>query len=513
MRNFVQYVNFDYRGGQNDTDTADQLAENEAVRIYNAYIRKKGKLEKRSGQSLTGNDIGADPIINGFGWKQDNGTKWNFQYTKGVLYYLNGTTWTALDNAFTASATTMCFIAAKNKVYMCNGVDNIHSFNGSSTTLNSCLTDLGSSIPKSKQLIWWKNYMFSLVDVDLGGTVYPQRVYFSNLNDPDTWTTANDYFDVNKSDGQPITGGGILEKFLVLFKEKSSFVMTGSVPSEWRIDGTNNNLQSVENGIGAVNWQSILQVGNDLWFMSTQGIRTVRRNENGTTPLTGLVSGDIQTTLDGINETQIAKTAAVLFDNRVYFAIPTGTSTYNDLVVVADTTIVKEKPFNPHPWVVYTGWNVSCWWIHASSTAPELYSGHSNDGKVLKCETGSSDNSAAIDFDYISPMVNLRSPDTKKTARFMYVSGESGGDYDVNVYSSTNGNNYDLLGQLNLSSGVVWNSGVWGTSVWGYSTMVKDKFTLGKAGYQIQVRFRNNEASQPVTIYQWTMAIKPKQFK
>lgn len=513
MRNFIQYINYDYRGGQNDTDTPDQLAENEAVRIRNAYINQKGKLVKRNGQILTGDDVGDEPVINGFGWKQDNGTKWNFQYTDGILYYLDGTTWEALDDGFTDSATTMCFVAANNKVYMTNGVDYIHSFDGSDTTLNSSLVDLGATVPICQQLIWWKNYMFALVGVILSGTTYPQRVYFSNLDDPDVWTTASDYFNANSSDGQPLTGGGILEKFLALFKEKSTFVITGSTPADWRIDGSNNNLQSVENGIGAVNWQSIVQVNNDLWFMSTQGIRSLMRNAEGTTPLTGLVSGDIQTTINSLNETQLNKTVAVLYENRVYFAVPEGTSTYNNLVLIADTTIVKEKPFNPHPWVVYTGWEVSSFWVHASSSTPELFMGHSNDGIVLKGEVGSSDNDAAIDFDYISAMVNLRAPDIRKTARFIYVTGETTGDYDVSVSTSTDGNTFTEAGLLNLSSGALWNSGVWGTSTWGFIGMIKEKFTLQKANYQIQTRFRNNEADQPVSLFQWTMAIKPKPLK
>lgn len=512
MRNFVPYINYNYQGGQNDTDIADQLMESEGVRMRNCYIRNKGQLIKRNGTILTGNDT-SNLSVNGlFYWKTDAGTKYFLKFEGTTLYYLNGSTWDALDTGFT-TGTDMSFAAANGVLYMCNGTENIHSWDGASVVTNACLTDLGAAVPKGKQLIWWRNYMFVSTDSSLGATSYPARVWFSNLNTPGTWTTGTDYFDANKSDGQVVTGIGILEKFFAVFKERSTFVMTGNTPSQWRIDGSNNNLQNVDQGFGCVSYKSIVQVGNDLWFMSNGGIRSLIRNEQGTTPFTGLVSGDVQTTIDGANKSQLSKSSAIMFDGRVYFAFASGTSTYNDTVIVADTTINKGKPFNPFPWVVYTGWNPNVWAVYTPSSSPQLYWGHGNNGVVFQAEVGSDDNDEAIDFDYISPAIDLKNPDRRKTHRFMYVDAQSGGNYNVNIEGSTDGNTFTLLELLNLSSGALWDTGIWGVDTWGFSSRIREKVTIQKAGYQYYVRFRNNEANEPVTMYPYSLAIKPKEFK
>jgi hypothetical protein len=356
--------------------------------------------------------------------------------------------------------------------------------------------------------------MFLTGESAQGGGSYPARVWFSNLGDPGTWTVGTDYFDVNTSDGQDITGISYLEDYLVLFKERSIWVMTGGFPTEWKISSSNNNLTNVFQGIGCVSHKSIVQVGNDLWFMSRDGIRSLRRNQYGETPEMGLVSGWIQTTIDGLNQTQLNKASAILYDKRVYFSFPSGSSTYPNLVMVADTTINTGDPTNPHPWVAYTGWAPNCWVVYAPSVLPQLYFGDaSGNGLVYQAETGTNDNSAAIDFDYQSGMIDLRAPDMRKTARFIWAGGQVAGNYNVEISGSQDGSTFTKYGDLNLSNTPLWNSGTFDTDSWGSAGQVRDKFVLNRAGKKHMIRFRNNTADQTIKIYPWTLAIKTKQVK
>lgn len=512
-RNFLNYVNFSYSGGMVDSRQPDRLAEDEAVLVQNAYIDVRGKLVKRNGILLTGDDTGSTAITGLKAWKENDGTKWLVRSTGVNLQYLNSTTWDNLDTGFTTGLETN-FAIANNKLYITNGTENIHSWDGTSVTTNSSLTDLGASIPSGKYLIWWKNYMFLAGATALSGTSYPSRVWFSNLGDPDTWTTGTDYFDVNLSDGQPITGIGVLEDYLVIFKEKSIWVMTGDSPADWKISSSNNNLVNVFNGVGCVSHRSIVQVGNDLWFLSDDGIRSLRRNAEGTTPQMGIVSADIQTTIDSINPSASDKACAMLFNKRVYFAIPTGSSTYNDVVMVADTRITKENIDNPHPWVKYTGWNASVFEVYEPSNTRQLYFGEgSGDSLTFQAETGTNDNSAAIDFDWKSRQIDLQAPDMRKTARFIWAHGETSGDNDVTVSSSDDNSVWTSHGLFNLSGGVVYNSGVFGTDSWGYAAEKRQKFVMNRANKNPQIRFRNNTADEAVTMLPFTMAIKVKQVK
>lgn len=513
-RNFVYYRKSSFSGGQNDSDEPDQLSDNESQLIQNAYINARGTVEKRSGTTLTGDDTGDTKITGITSWKENDGTKWLFSTTGTDLRYLNSTTWDTLDDGFTTGLDTE-FIRADGKIYILNGTDDIHSYDGASVNLNSGLTDLGASVPAAKYGVWWKNYMFICGESSLSGTDYPSRVWFSNIGDPDTWTTGTDYFDVGKDDGQEITGIGILDKFLVIFKENSIYVLTGDGPSEWKLDATTNNLVNVANSVGCASHRSIVQVGNDLWFMDQYGnIRSLRKNEEGSNPLQGIVSENIQGTIDGLNKGALSEVSATFFNNRIYFAAPNGSSNYNNIVMVADLSITLESPRNPHPWVTYTGWNPAVFTVYTPSNTPQLYYGEGDaDSLVYQAETGTNDNSAAIDFDIQDRMIDLRDPHRKKTARFLITTAESGGDYDVEVSTSLDGVDFTDHGDINLQAGVQWNSGTWDTSEWGFGQDIETKFAIQRANDQIMVRFRSNTADEAVTIKQYTMAIKPKKIK
>lgn len=520
-RNFVNYVNNSYSGGQNDTDEQDQLLENQAKQILNAYIHKPGAVEKRSGCSALGNDFGNAAVTGLTSWTEDDNTKWQLATAGTSLWYLNSATWTELDDGFTTGLDTN-FVVADNKLYVFNGTDNTHSWDGTSTTKNSALTDMDTSIPTGKYAVWWKNYMFVCGASKLSGTSYPSRVWFSNLGDPDTYTTGTDYFDVGLSDGQPITGIGTLDKFLIIFKRRSIYILTGSGPSDWKLSSSVNNVINIENSVGCVSHRSIVQVGDDLWFMSDDGVRTVRKSEEGQNPMTGIVSGLMEGTIAGMNKAKLDKVACCLFNKRFYLAFPNGTSTYNNRCIVAETRRLLDNLYNPHPWVTYTGWQPACWDTHIPTFQPQLYFGNASaDSVVVQAETGTSDaevvgtvaNSGAIDFTYISPMIDLRQPDMRKTSRFIIVSAESGGNYDVEVSTSLDGNTFIDHGDINLSSGDLWNTGVWDTATWGFPSEIKEKFALGRASEQIQIKFRNNAADQEVKMYPYTIAIKPKKIK
>lgn len=425
------------------------------------------------------------------------------------LEYNNSGTWTEIGSDELSNGLDTWFTQANNKVYILNGTDNAMSYDGTT------LTDLGNTTyPKGKYAAFWKNYMFICGDGVLNSTTYNSRVWFSNLGDPDTFTTGTDYFDVNKSDGQDITGIASLGEFLVIFKRKSIYIMSGSNPDAWKLSGSVNNLSQIANGIGCVSAKSIVQVGNDLWFMSDDGVRSVRRNEEGSIPLMGLVSGNVNGTIDTINWTYAHRIAGVYFDNKVYMAIPTGTSTTNDTVLVANTRIQLDKPFNPHPWFVYTGWNPYCWNVHLGGSTPELHYGDSNLTLTIQVETGDSDyDSDTLDFDVRGKMIDLQVPEMKKTIRFIKYGVLGSGDYTIDLYSSRDGNNWILQDEINLQQGSLWNSATWGTDTWNYLYETKAKTTLKIGSPQVMFRFHNSGASQPITLYPFTVAIKQRKLK
>ncbi len=451
-----------------------------------------------------------DPITGLSTLITDSGTTQELRVQTTKLEYNNSGTWTEIGTDELTTGLDTWFTQAGNKMYILNGTDNVFSYDGTT------LTDMGNTdYPKGKYAAFWKNYLFICGDVVLNSTTYKNRVYFSDLGNPDTFTHASNWFDVGKSDGQPITGIAPLGEFLVIFKRRSIFVLSGSSPDEWVLSASVNNLSQIASGIGCVSAKSIVQVGNDLWFMSDDGVRSVKRNEQGSIPLMGIVSENMRETIEDINWSYADKIAGVYFDNKVYMAIPTGTSQTNDTIMVANTKIQLDKNFNPHPWFIYTGWAPYCWSVYLGGSTPALHYGDSSTTNVMNAESTNNDinSTDGIDMDVKGMMIDLKAPEMKKTARFIKYGVAGTGDYNLSLYTSLEGNTWTLEEELNLAQGNTWNSAVWGTDEWSFIEEIKQKTAIKIGSPQLMIRFKQTGNEQPVTLYPYMIAIKQRKIK
>ena len=141
--------------------------------------------------------------------------------------------------------------------------------------------------------------------------------------------------------GTFVTAGGQNDNFvaafsfaedkLLMFNRKSISVVTG-------VDSFNfqdARVQSLTKEVGLVAKDSIVQVGNQLIFLSDNGIYGVSFQDlynlrGNDIPL----SEAIDTTINDINKNAWQNSSAVYFDNRYYIAVPTGESTSNNKVIV-----------------------------------------------------------------------------------------------------------------------------------------------------------------------------------
>ena len=116
---------------------------------------------------------------------------------------------------------------------------------------------------------------------------------------------------------------------LVVFNRNSIHIVVGNA----ELSGFQSQLLTDEVGLIARN--SAIQVGNQIIFLSDNGVYglsfvdlyNLRGNE---VPL----SESIQKTIDSINKAHVDKASAVYFDNKYYLAVPTGTSTFNNTLLV-----------------------------------------------------------------------------------------------------------------------------------------------------------------------------------
>ena len=175
-------------------------------------------------------------------------------------------------------------------------------------------------------------YRYSVDDVD---DTYSDRKIFdeiliSDILDTDTYDQVYGQFRFNA--GKSDFNVGMLsfsDDKLVIFNRNSIHIVIGSGD----LGGFQSQLLTDEVGLTARN--SVIQVGNQILFLSDNGVYglnfvdlyNLRGNE---VPL----SESIQKTIDTINKAHVDKASAVYFDNKYYLAVPTGTSTVNNTLLI-----------------------------------------------------------------------------------------------------------------------------------------------------------------------------------
>lgn len=150
-----------------------------------------------------------------------------------------------------------------------------------------------------------------------------------------------------------------------------------------------------------------------------------------------------------INWDYITRARMIIWENKLFVSIPTGTSTSCDTVMVWD--------FLTKTWSVWTGWNVGCWGIFVEKTPGSdnafeetLMFGEGNDGWVNQCfkSTQFNDVALAIDMDIETKAFDFGVPGLYKEGGIFVLHMEQGPHADdsaITVSASTDGGSFTTL--------------------------------------------------------------------
>lgn len=202
--------------------------------------------------------------------------------------------------------------------------------------------------------------------VGWGDIKNPRRLYYSAPGEPNVWfapspSNTESEFDVLITAGYlSIPSRGVEVKAFV-----GDYFGTGVIAGEkgfWKVSGYgvfSYRLDGLKVGTGAINAQSMVQVGNDIWALGPQGIVSVSASEKfgdlqasfPSLPIQNLWSTD-SSTGDSINETylpQVRMTHTVR-KAAVFIGVPLVGSTKAEDIYVYNTTTQK----------FYGPWEVKC---------------------------------------------------------------------------------------------------------------------------------------------------------
>jgi len=391
--------------GINTFNHETEIQDTQSTVLKNSDIAIFGKIRKRLGSNLVLNDPGGNAVVV-LNYFNAPSVDERMVMITGLRIYdstsplATAGSWTDIEGSdgFTADTYTTAMVIADDKLFVSNGTENVHYHNGSG------ITDAGSGStnpPKGKVLAYFKNRLW----VANVGT-NPEWVYYSDALDTLTgFNTSTQIFKVESGSATEVMAMVTLGDSLIIFKEDSvhELVVAGATAAYWT-------LRPIKKRYGCVSFDCAKENGGIIYYMSNSGVRTLG-GKYDEIPMSRLV----KTTWDTINWDYIVRSRMVIHDNKVYVAVPTGSSTYADTVLIWDVLLEQ--------WDIITGWNVGSWGIYRELTAGNtsayeevLMYGDAADGKVYHCfkSTQFTDAGTAVDLDWQTKAFDFGDPELYK---------------------------------------------------------------------------------------------------
>lgn len=407
--------------GLNNLVSPSLIDDREFADIMNMEQDEGGVIRKRAGYTTVGDALSS---AKGLGFYVTESIRQLLTVDSGILKKYSGSTWSTCTGATLTPNTDVSFTQARLKMFIWNGTDGGSYYDGTTVTRPG-------TMPRASFSVYFQGY-----HIASGVPGQPNRLYVSNASDASDFTVANGgtqpqpdntndtentnanvpgatvfsgtpsvaearVFDVRKNDGDKVTGLGIFQDVLIVFKERSIFQMTFDSAGL----GT---ITPVTYATGCVSFKSIKNVENDMLFLSREGIRKLGNQPQYFTALrTNVLSIRIQPSIDSINKLYYARSNAEYFDNKYILGIPTGSRSI-------DRCIVYDHRFEA--FAIWKNFNTQAMIKYVDAANIEyLYFLDDSGTQVFQRSPGTyADNGAAIEAYVISKAQDLGNPDLTK---------------------------------------------------------------------------------------------------
>lgn len=265
----------------------------------------------------------------------------------GVLKKYQGGAYSALAGAITLDATAnITMTALFQKTYAWDGVNGGVVWDGASVTRPG-------TMPKAKFSVIYKGY-----HVASGVDGQPFRLYFAPSKEPSRFTRStaavdpNDVslndatnvpgatvfsgddtpraIDINRNDGQKVTGIGFFQDSLIVFKESSIYQLYFNESNGFVVE-------RISSSYGAICHGAIASVENDCYFLTEKGVYVLGNEPNFYAAIrTNELSSRIKNLLQRINPQHYAKCRAYYTDDRYFLSVPLDSNTECNAMIVYD---------------------------------------------------------------------------------------------------------------------------------------------------------------------------------
>lgn len=261
----------DFSGGLHYDELSDDVKETESTDCENVWFNHK--LTTIPGLTQVNAQIysaaAGDRKINGIAdYQMRDLTQYLVVTTDDDIYYDNAGIWTSIKGALAFSDGRASFATFNNLLVGTNGIDAPYKW----SSVGNCAL-LGGSPPIGKYITSF-NGRLVLANCKDGAFDYPTRVYYSDIDNPESWDVVTGYFELESDDAQQITAVKQLGQYLVVYKNKSIGIISGYGLDTWVVD------RSFKTGIGCVSGDTLRSCYIDIngqmvevhIFLSAQGL-------------------------------------------------------------------------------------------------------------------------------------------------------------------------------------------------------------------------------------------------
>ena len=412
--------------------------------LMNVEYDEGGVIRKRAGYTTAGDTLTA---ARGLGVYATESTRQMCTVDGGTLKYRTTGNWSSATGATFTTAEDISFTQARLKLFVWDGDQGGAYFTGSAVTRPG-------TMPKAKFSVYYQNK-----HICAGVEGQPSRLYISNLTAADDFTvttggtqpqpdntndaengnpnvpgattfagtpalTEANVIDIRKNDGDKITGLAIFQEVLIVFKERSIYQVT--------FDSSGNpTITPITYATGCVSHKSIVNVENDIYFLSREGMRVLGNEPQFFAAIrTQVLSIRVQPVVDGIAKEFYARCNAVYFDNKWIMGHPTGTTSS------ITKCLVYDRRFQ-----AYTVWEsfdaMDMIKFINTDNSEDLYFLDDGGTQVYKRVDGTyADNGAGIEAYVVSKAQDLGNPDiTKFWVDIRLIFRRLNGQITLTVYS------------------------------------------------------------------------------
>ena len=382
----------DFSGGENDYVRSTLIAQNQCQKLINVVVRDNYEAWTRPGADrfcpqFGQNGSSALPIIRTLVYFDTPANKFILAICNGILQACAGQNqaWQSTFTPVSGGPSTYTAANTNTQVEIAQGVDTVLISDGVNAmatldgSLNLTICTTGASDPPvgANILCWSGGRMFAAGFSGVSGAAVPRdTIAYSNLLSfgNGQWNLTTRSFRVGDGDGDPIVAMYPMQDNVLAVLKANSIWLAHTDPAtdatSWQ---ASNVVETIGFGVGCVGKRALCGVGNDVFFMAYDGVRSIQRMQAaaGQWQLSAPISQPVQQYIEQINPAAQAGIVAMSYKEFVFFAVPLGTSTVNNATLVYNTRL--------NSWLgCWQNWTPSAWTMSRFNSVPQLLFGDSN---------------------------------------------------------------------------------------------------------------------------------------